>query len=416
MLDDRGSSMTMFRLTNAIVFDGHEVRDGVDVVVENDHIVEVGPGSIGASDAAVVNCEGGFLMPGLIDAHFHAYSPTFDIPAADRMPPSLLASHAAKVLRGALHRGFTTVRDAGGGERGLQMAIDEGLIEGPRFHFAGKALSQTGGHGDSRPGNEIDLCGCQAASGSISRVVDGIDAMRLAVRDELRRGASQIKIFVSGGVLSPTDPMWMPQFTDDEIRAAVYEAGTRRKYVMAHCHTDEGARRCVTLGVRSIEHGSLIHRDDTAQLIAEHGAYVVPTLSVAEILKKHASELGIPAMGVIKIREAIDQMFASIETCRRNGVKLGLGTDLLDHRYHPAQGGEFELRGRVDDPIEVLRSATSVNAEIMQMTGEIGCIAPGAFADLLLVAGDPLKDLTLFKSIGDLPFLMKAGQVVRNTL
>ena len=206
-------------------------------------------------------------MPGLIDAHFHAYTPTFDIVKIDRMPQALLASHARVILEGALQRGFTTVRDAGGGDIGLWMAIEQGLIQGPRFFFSGKAISQTGGHGDARPGTVVEPCGCSGYTGSLSLVADGVDEVRRAVREELRKGARQIKLFVSGGVVSPTDPIWMPQFTDEEIRAAVHEASTRRTYVMAHCLTDDGARRCVESGVRSIEHGTEIS-EDTARLIA----------------------------------------------------------------------------------------------------------------------------------------------------
>ena len=144
-------------------------------------------------------------------------------------------SHARVILEGALQRGFTTVRDAGGGDIGLWMAIEEGWIEGPRFFFSGKAISQTGGHGDARPGTVVEPCGCSGYTGTLSLVADGVDEVRRAVREELRKGARQIKLFVSGGVVSPTDPIWMPQFADEEISAAVHEASTRRTYVMAHC-------------------------------------------------------------------------------------------------------------------------------------------------------------------------------------
>lgn len=405
--------------SNARIFDGvseHLIEDGY-VIIDGARIVEVGTGC-GASirDAERIDCGGRFLMPGLIDAHFHAYSPGFDIAASDRLSPQILALHARKVLEGALRRGFTTVRDAAGGDISLWRATEHGLIDGPRFFFSGKALSQTGGHGDMRPSDLVEPCGCTGYSGSLTEVVDGADAVRRAVREELRKGAHQIKIFVSGGGLSPTDPIWMPQFTDEEIRAAVYEAWTRRTYVMAHCHTDEGARRCVENGVRSIEHGTLIHSEETAALIAAKGAYVVPTLSVAHVLQQHADNLGISPASVEKIRGLSDQMYTSIELCERLGVSLGFGTDLLGHEYHVEQGGEFELRGRVSSTINVLRSATSINATLMGQSEDIGHIRPGAYADIIVMNGDPIRDLGLFRETANMPVVMKGGRFIRNTI
>lgn len=408
--------ITVFQ--NALVWDGHadDPLDGASVVVESDRIREVSQHAK-FQDARVVDCRGRFLMPGLIDAHFHACSPSFDIFANDHLPPALMANHAAKVLEGTLLRGFTTVRDAGGGDIGLALAIEQGLIAGPRFFFSGRALSQTGGHGDFRAGSRFEPCGCAGYSGSLSIVVDGADAVRAAAREELRRGAHQIKLFVSGGGLSPTDPMWMNQFTADEIRAAVEEAQTRRTYVMAHSHTDEGAVRCAELGVRTIEHGTLIHRDSTAEAIRRLGSYVVPTLSVVDVLSRHAHELKLPPMALEKLSGARESMHRSVEVCSRAGVKLGLGTDLLDHRFHPCQGGEFELRGETSRPVDVLRSATSVNAEILQSSAELGCIRPEAYADLLVLAKNPLKELSLFRSPEiNIPIVMKGGSFVRNTL
>jgi imidazolonepropionase-like amidohydrolase len=404
-------------LANARVFDGvsAELREGCHVIVEGGTIREVATSRPSFQDARMVDCGGRVLMPGLIDAHFHAYTPSFDFAGIDRMPSALLASHAARILEGALQRGFTSVRDAGGGDIGLWLAIEQGLIRGPRFFFAGKALSQTGGHGDARRAEEIQPCGCCGYTGALSHVVDGVEEMRKAVREELRKGAHQIKLFVSGGVLSPTDPLWMPQFTAEEISAAVYETSTRRTYVMAHCHTDEGAARCVECGVRTVEHGTLIHRDETARLIAARQAFVVPTLSVIDALQKNAEAARIPRESVDKVKSLGDAAYRAIEVCRRNGVKLGLGTD-LGGAFHPLQGGELELRGRIEKPIEVLRAATSVNAEILQKSDQLGRIAPAACADLLVLDSNPLEDLGVFRDPGRIPIVMKGGEFVRNTL
>ena len=403
---------------NSAVFDGvnEELVEGASVVIEDDRIKEVTTDSVKLSDANYIDCVGRILMPGLIDAHVHAYTPTFDFYGNDHMPTSLLANHAASILEGMLRRGFTTVRDAAGGDKGLWLAIEQRLIKGPRFFYSGKAISQTGGHGDMRPGEKIEPCGCGAYSGSISLVVDGADAVRAAVREELRKGAHQIKIFASGGISSPNDPIWMNQFTEDEICAAVYEAATHRTYVMAHCHTDEAVQRCVEYGVRSIEHGTEIS-DSTAALIAEKGAYVVPTLSVMDIIRTHGPKLGLPPMSMEKIKGVYERTLNSIETCTKAGVKLGLGTDLLDHQYHPLQGGELQRRREVNTAIDVLRSATSVNAEILQKTGELGCIASGAYADILVLDFDPFKDLSGFEDAEkNIPIIMKGGQFIRNSL
>jgi imidazolonepropionase-like amidohydrolase len=355
-------------------------------------------------------------MPGLIDAHFHAYSPSFDIRATDRMPPVLLANHAAVILNGALQRGFTTVRDAAGGDIGLWMALEAGLIQGPRFVFSGKALSQTGGHGDMRPAAEFASCCCGSYSGSITQVADGVDEVRRAVREELRKGARQIKLFVSGGVVSPTDPIDMPQFTADEIRAAVQEASTRGTYVMAHCHTDEGAARCVDLGVRSIEHGSDIS-ESTALSMAARNAFVVPTLSVISVLRRYSDSIRVPPAARDKIKGLYESTLSSIEVCMRAGVKIGLGSDLFGHEFHPLQAEELALRAEVSRPIDILRSATSINAELLQLSGEIGCIKPGAFADVLVVNGDPLTSLEGFREAqANIPLVMKGGVCIRNDL
>lgn len=409
--------MTSFLFKNARVFDGThgECPEGMQVLVEYGVIREVSDKPIKAHDAHVIDVAGRTLMPGLIDAHVHACTPTFSLFENDHMPPSLLASHAGSILTGMLRRGFTTVRDAGGADRGLWLAIEQGLIKGPRLFYSGKAISQTGGHGDMRSLDHHDSCSCGAYAGSLSMVADGADGVRRAAREELRQGAYQIKIMVSGGVVSPADPIWMNQFTDDEISAAVYEAATRRTYVMAHCHTDEAARRCVALGVRSIEHGSDI-QPETAKLMVEKGVFVVPTLAVTNVLRTQGPQLGLPPMSLDKIGKLYDRILRAIETCTRAGVKIGLGADLLGSKFHELQGMELKLRGEVNSPLEVLRSATSINAELLQRENQLGCIKAGALADLIVLSFDPLKDLAPFaEPERNIQLVMKAGEVIRNT-
>src|SRR5882757_2452715 len=213
---------TALILRNATVFDGlsTDCRDGINILIEGARITEVTDAPINSETARSIDLGGKFLMPGLIDAHFHAYGISMDVTKFDHMPATLLAHHGGQMLWETLMRGYTTVRDAAGADYGLFQAVELGLIKGPRIHFSGKSLSQTGGHGDLRAADRVELCSC-GYSGALSIVVDGEDEVRKAAREELRQGAHQIKLHMSGGVLSPSDPIWMPQFSDGEIRAAV---------------------------------------------------------------------------------------------------------------------------------------------------------------------------------------------------
>jgi imidazolonepropionase-like amidohydrolase len=404
-------------LTNALLFDGvnEALIENASVAIDDGIIREVRAGPLIAKGARTLDLKGRFLMPGLLDLHFHAYSVSFDELTLQRMPKPLLVSHANRLLEGALQRGFTTVRDPGGGEVGLSLAIEAGLVNGPRFFFGGKALSQTGGHGDGRHPHHEDLCHCQF-SDAISQVVDGEDAVRKTCREELRKGADHIKLFISGGVTSSSDPIWMSQFSDAEIRAAVQETASRRKYVAAHCLTDDGARRCVQHGIRSIEHGFGISTQ-TAQLIAKSGTtYVVPTLVVLQQLREHTHELGLSAQSIAKVAGAQEAALMGIKNCVDAGVKLGLGTDLFGPEYHPMQSREIELRCAFQPPIDVLRSATSINAEIMQRSGVLGIVAPGAHADLIALNSNPIRNPRVFAEPGAMPLILKGGRPVRMEL
>ena len=354
---------------------------------------------------------GRIVMPGLIDAHFHAYATSAQIPALERIHPTLHAHQARPVLENALLRGFTTVRDAAGGDAGLAAAVESGLIEGPRIFFGGRALSMSGGHGDVRQAYEP--CAC-ASSSRLSQVVDGVDNVRHAARENLRMGAHHLKIFVSGGVASPTDPIWSQQYSDDEIRAIVAEAKARRAYVLAHAYTAESIGRAVACGVRSIEHGNLIDAK-AAKAVAAAEAYVVPTLVTYEALAAFGAE-ALPPSGIEKLNTVRSGGLKAIEECRRAGVKLGFGTDLLGP-MHAWQSREFGLRAQVEKPIDVLRSATSINAELLQQSGRIGTIAPGAKADLLILDGDPLEDVQVLEDPErSILAILKDGRVVKNEL
>jgi imidazolonepropionase-like amidohydrolase len=316
--------MTITILENGRLFDGFNdhLVEPCHVLVEEDRIREVALKPISIGNARRIDCRGQTVMPGLIDAHVHACLPASDFDAVARMPASLLSQYAGVALAGYLRRGFTTVRDACGADYGLVMALERNLLLGPRLLISGKAISQTGGHGDARPVDQLDICPCALCS-PLTVIADGEDEVRRAVREELRRGAAQIKIFASGGVTSPTDPIWMRQFTPEEIRVAVYEASTRRTYVMAHCHTADSARACIAAGVRSIEHGSDLD-EETAKMIAAAGSFVVPTLVVADTALRYGAAMGLKAANLAKLEGITEKMYRSIEVCARHGVNLGV--------------------------------------------------------------------------------------------
>jgi imidazolonepropionase-like amidohydrolase len=222
-----------------------------------------------------------------------------------------------------------------------------------------------------------------------------------------------IKVMGSGGVASPTDPIWMNQFREDEIRAIVNECTERRTYVAAHCHPASAVRRCVEFGVRSIEHGTLID-DATAQFVAARGAYIVPTMVIIFCLIELGRKLGFPAQSQEKAEFAFKSAISGMESMRNAGVKIGFGTDLLGELYLQ-QCREFTIRSQVFSPLEILRQATSISAEMMMQQGKLGCVAPGAYADLIVVDGDPLSDISLLAANGkNLRVIVRDGEVVKN--
>jgi imidazolonepropionase-like amidohydrolase len=388
--------MAQLLFENAQLLDAEAgvLRGGVSVLVEGERIVEVSEGTLRAAGAARSDLAGRTLMPGLIDAHVHCAITTMNLATMTSKPTTLVAHEAGRILGRMLRRGFTTVRDAGGADAGLAQAVERGLIDGPRVFYSGRVLSQTGGHGDFRPREDTpQLCACQIHSSGFSHVADGVPAVRKAAREELRRGATQIKIMASGGVASPSDPIWNLQYSAEEMRAIVEEAEGWRTYAMAHAYTPEAIRRAVDAGVRTIEHGNLIDRA-TAEHMRAKGAYLVPTLVTYFAIDELGRKLGFPAVSQAKVKDVLDQGLASLEIARAAGVPIGFGTDLLGET-HDQQSREFEIRARVLSPAEVIRSATVVNAAILNRTGELGVIAPGALADLLVVDGDPLTNLAL---------------------
>ena len=411
--------MTTLLFKNARIFDGTsaECAEGMNVLVSDGVIREISATPVNSPNAQVLDVGGRTLMPGLIDAHCHAIASHVSVMKVESHGESYRTAHAVRMLGHALDCGFTTVRDVGGGSYSLASAIADGLIRAPRYLYSGRVLGMTGGHGDIRPIDERprygEMCGCHVNSFGV--VADGVDACLRATREELRQGAHCIKIMGSGGVASPTDPIWMNQYREDEIRAIVNECAERRSYVASHCHPASAVRRCVEFGVRSIEHGTLID-EETAKFVASRGAYIVPTMAVIFALIEMGKQLGFPAVSQEKAEYAFKHAVSGMDLMRKAGVKVCYGTDLLGVTY-TQQCREFTLRSEVFSPVEILRQATSIPAEMMLMKGQIGCVAPGALADLIVVDGDPTKDISLLAADGrKLTTIVRGGEVIRNAL
>jgi imidazolonepropionase-like amidohydrolase len=403
--------MTAFIFADCAVLDGtrNERREDHHVLVEGGHIREVSDRPIKSASAEAIELAGRTLMPGLIDAHVHVLAVDAALARLSDRPVTLLTLQAAKVLEGMLQRGFTTIRDAAGADGGFAEAVEEGLVRGPRIFPSGMALSQTGGHGDTRPRTQpVDTCACCAGGLAMSRIADGVAECRRAARDELRKGATQIKIVASGGVASPYDPILNLQYSEEEVRAIVEEARAWHTYVMAHAYSPEAIRRSIDFGVRSIEHANLIDRA-TAEHVASVGAFVVPTLVTYDALHRFGAELGFPEVSMGKLGEVREAGLSSLEILQRAGVKIGFGTDLLGP-MHRHQSREFVIRAEAMAPFDIIRSATLVNADLLNRAGEIGVIAPGTRADLIGVDGDPLADISLLDGQGEhLTHIMKNG-------
>jgi imidazolonepropionase-like amidohydrolase len=406
--------------THARVFDGNDatLQSDRDVVVEDGIIRTIAAHGVSTQGAELVDCAGRVLMPGMIDAHTHIYAASLNLPKLVGAPHTYPPHFATQFLRHSISSGFTTIRDVAGGDIGAARALAEGLVAGPRLFYGGRALTQTGGHGDFRAAEfDPDLC-CRCSSGHSDLycvVTDGVDAVRVAAREQLRRGASHIKIMASGGIISPNDPIDRCQFSDDEIEAAVDEATRWGAYVAAHCHPAEAVRRSVELGVRSIEHGTLIDAQ-TADLVATRGAFVVPTLAGPSAFKDDGLTMGLPPASHEKLLRVYEKMLNGIEIMKRAGVQMGFGTDLLGAQ-HTRQCSEFILRSEVLGPLDILRSACSVNAALLQQSGRLGCVAEGAEADLLVVDGNPLEDISLLAAGGTrLCVIMQSGKFYKRTI
>jgi imidazolonepropionase-like amidohydrolase len=394
-----------------------ELRGGYQLLVEGDTVKELSETPIKASEADVIDCGKRTLMPGLIDCHVHVFLTEVNIRNLEHVPLTLLTAHSAELMKGMIDRGFTTVRDTGGADWGIKTAVESGLIPGPRLFISGRAIGPTGGHSDSRRRTDYQgaPCGCCNAMVYCMAIADGADEVRKLVREQMRQGADQVKIMCSGGVASPYDPLDSLQFSEAEIAAATDEAKNFGRYVLAHAYTPEAITRAVNNGVRTIEHGNLIDAK-SAKLLKSSGGYMVANLVTYFVMKEKAAQFGMTADMLAKNDLVMDGALRSLEICKAAGVKVGYGSDLLG-QLQVEQSREFMFRAEVLKPLEIIRQATTVGAEILRQEGKLGIVEPGAFADLIVVDGNPLKKLELFLDQGaHLPVIMKAGKFHKNAL
>ena len=419
-----GATAYLFR--NVRIWDGRsDAPYAGEVLVVGNKIQTVSHERINlAPDLHPVAIDGGgrILTPGFIDAHVHMSS-VLTRREAEEADPTYVAALEIRGAEQALLRVFTTQRDVAGAVFGLKRAIDAGYAVGPRVYAAGAALSQTAGHGDDR--HYIDAprrLGGSLTLGErtgMTRIADGVPEVLAAARDQMGHGAAMLKVMASGGAASEFDPIEVLEYTPEELRAAVEVATSFGTYVTVHSYNSASTRRAIEAGVRCIEHGHLVD-EPTMKLIADRGIFLSTNIVVYEVPPPGISET--QRAKFLQVQAAADAM---MRLAKKYHVKLGFGTDLvfgLDQMTR--QNREFTLRARWFSPLEILRQATSGNAELLAMSGrrnpypgKLGVIEEGAFADILLIDGEPLKDITLLEHPeAALALIMKDGRIYRNQL
>ncbi|MED7789291.1 amidohydrolase family protein [Francisella sp. 19X1-34] len=410
--------MARIILKNANVFNGkdNQVNNYRYIYIDNNKIKALTNEEICNFEPEFsIDLKNKFLMPGLIDAHVHLSSAAAVDLANDNISSDFMAIESLQAGEESLKRGFTTLRDAGGAGFGIAQAFEKRKSRTPRLFYSGKALSATGGHGDFRGTSESKICSCQLSGSNISTICDGVPEVLKATREQLREGATQIKIMAAGGIASPTDKITNLQFSDDEILAIVDEAKRNGTYVMAHAYTPEALMRCVRLGVRSLEHANLLD-EEAAKVIVENDAFIVPTLAIYEAFYDHGKEFNTPDYVLNKLGGVRSSGISALKIAHENNVNIGFGTDLLGGlmKY---QNTEFKIRSQVETPFQTLHSATYKNAELLNMTDKLGIVKPDAYADLLVLERNPLEDIEVLTNPEEnIKLIIKDGSLVLNKL
>ncbi len=399
-------------LRGAVLVDGTgaDPVDRATVLLDGERIASIGERA--PSDAETIDLDGCTLLPGLIDAHTHL-GIAFELQhhaQQGHIPTAEIAARVFQVCAATLDAGFTMCRDVGGLDGGIVRAIDLGLVEGPRILPSGPAIAQDGGHATFMP--PWSDCWCPTALPGLVEgvtVANGPDEVRLAARRAFRRGATQLKVFVSGGVVSITDEIDHTQLTVEELRAAVVEAQARSTYVTAHAHNVRGIRNGLEAGVECFEHGSWLD-EQTAAAMAAAGAALVPTLAVARLMAEDWEEWGLPQAVVPRMEQVAGHMADAVKLARAAGVTLGSGSDLLGPRQN-RKGLELVLRAEIESPMDAIVAATATNARILRVDDRLGTVEPGKLADIIVVRGDPLAEPAIFDDADRIVLVVKNGVV-----
>lgn len=405
-----------FVIRGGLIFDGtgSDPFEG-DILVEGNQIIDLAqrPEQLTAGDAEVISTHGCTVIPGLIDAHVHIAAIDVNLQSQYRNYfTSELALRMAGKLRELLNQGFTSARDAGGADAGFTRAIEAGVIPGPRLLISGRPVSQTGGHGDARkPWEDSGPCGCGHNVGMLHVVADGADEVRRTVRTQLRRGARQIKVMASGGAMSPADPLDSTQYSVPELRAAVEEAQAVGSYVLAHAYTPAAIRRCVEAGIACIEHANLVDAE-TAALLAAEGIAVTPTIVTYEQLYEHGDRYGVPRDNLAKIEQAYNASFEGLRLLAEAGASIGLGSDLLGDQS-AARLRSLVLHSKVLGTRGALMSATATNARHLGISDLTGTLERGKEADITVVRGNIIDDLSLVLKNEAIDTVVAAGALVK---
>ncbi|CZG94240.1 TPA: amidohydrolase family protein [Legionella pneumophila] len=408
----------LFKNANVILGESTEIQKNFDVMVQNDLISQVSQTPLQPLEGMrVIDVKGKTLMPGLIDAHAHVTGLTLS-------PKNIFYSEAeiflaaATYLKNSLFYGFTTLREAGGADFRIAQLLDNKSIPGPRLFYSGRALTQTGGGADFRkPNEQIDPCGHVGSFSTMSVIADGVDEVRKAAREELRKGATQLKVFASGGVVFPSlsNPT-LYEYSEEELSTIVEEARARNTYVMAHAYSDESVRKCIKSGVRSIEHANFVS-EPTVELMSESGVFYDPTfISLVQRIES-AEQNRLSEAIVANLKNTIEKGKKVYEYALKYKIPIAFGTDLWGPEAQRDQLREFEMRKELDSAANIIRSATVVNAELLMQKGKLGVISEGAYADLLVVDGNPLVNLNvLIRPDENLKLIMKDGVIYKNEL
>jgi imidazolonepropionase-like amidohydrolase len=416
------ASPKKYLLINATIIDPLDgsVLTNSDVLLTGGLIASVTSSSkrVSCSDITTVDLHGKYLCPGLIDCHVHIATPPGESGLAATMAVDATTSLLRQpwLLKQMLHRGFTTIRDCGGATLAMKEAVAEGLFPGPRMFIAGKAISQTGGHGDKRSAKQAEgatCCGGHAEG--IGQLADGIEQCLIAAREQLRQGADFIKIMCSGGVASPTDKLTSIQYTSEEITAFTKVAKSAGTYVTAHAYTPESIQHAIECGVTGIEHGNLID-EKTAKLMAENGVFLTPTLTTYDAMASKEFAGFLPPNNSEKNLQVLDEGIKAIRLADAAGVTMCYGSDLLGS-LQSRQTKEFVLRRNALSSLKVLQSATVNGAKRLGQQCQLGRIAEGYIADILVLSMNPLDDVGIFdESERYLETVIKQGRVMMSRL